>query len=89
METVMSSFSKFHQLVKASALFMLCASLTLFCLPARAADQIADINGALAQIGAGVIFWVLILLVVILVCAFHDGKSRNSRDDDSPTKRPD
>lgn len=85
----MSSFSQLHQLVKTSALFTLCASLILLCQPARAADQIADINDALAQIGEGAILWVFILLVVILVCAFHDGKARDSRDDDPRNKRPD
>jgi hypothetical protein len=85
----MSSFSKFHQAVKALALFTFCASLIFLCQPVQAADQIADINDALSQIGEGVLFWVFILLVVILVCAFHDGKSRDSRDDDPSNKRPD
>jgi hypothetical protein len=88
----MSSFLKIHELVKAAALFVLSASLSCLCLPALASDQLTDINTALSDVGIGVLEWVFILLVVILVCAFHDGKSRNSQDDnpqDPGAKRPD
>jgi len=88
----MSPFLKIHELVKAVALFTLYATLCCLCLPAQAADTLTDVNQALSQIGEGVLVWVFILVVVIMVCAFHDGKSRDSQDEDtrdSRDKRPD
>lgn len=87
----MSSFFRMYKVVKA-ALFTLFVSLLCLSLPARAADQLADFNKTLSNAGIDVLFWVFVLFVVITVCAFHDGNSRDSENDDSRdfrNKRPD
>jgi hypothetical protein len=90
----MATSLKMLALSKAAALFSLSSTLFLTSLPARASDQLADLDKTLSTIGTGVMEWVFILFVVIMICAFHDGKSRRSQENDlqrkdSQDKQPD